>query len=204
MRRSDSKSISNITGEGTAHQSTHGDQSPAIQNVVGDVTITYGLDAKVAEQLTALLQANLDASKTNQEITELRKTAEEWARRYRELEARLSAESSEDELVRQSKQLLEQGKLDQAGDALDLLIARVEKNIASHHYSRAQMFDLQFNPVAALPHYEKAHRQDAENPAYAHSFALALHKQNRFREAEVAYEAALSRYRALAEGDPAA
>ena len=78
------------------------------------------------------------------------------------------------------------------------------ERIASHHFSRARIFDLQFQPLAALPHYAKAYQYRPENPTYEQAYADTLQKQHEYGKAEPVYVAVLQTYRQLAAANPAA
>jgi tetratricopeptide (TPR) repeat protein len=71
-------------------------------------------------------------------------------------------------------------------------------------FSRAQVYQLQFQPLQALPHLEKAHRYRPENVDYALAYAELLQEQHEFKPAETIYTEILSRLRERAKSDPAA
>ena len=141
-----------MTGPDPASMTTSGDQSPIVSNVIGSVVINYGLPPEIAAVLARQLR---ELEENRVEIGKLREEAEQFARRYRELEERLRAQSGESELARRSRELLEQGKLQEAGEALDELIRLSGEDLASHCFSRAQLFELQFQRPKALPFYKK-------------------------------------------------
>jgi tetratricopeptide (TPR) repeat protein len=130
------------------------------------------------------------------------KEAEDWAKRYRELEARLAAQGAEDTLAQQAKAALEQGDLNRAGELLDEILKREEKTVdkaTADHFNRAQVYQLQFQPLQALPHLEKAYRYRPEKVAYALAYAKLLQEQHEFKPAETIYTEILSRLREQAK-----
>jgi len=125
------------------------------------------------------------------------KAADEWIQKYRELEKQL-AEEIGDELAEQAQQALEKGDLDQAGQLLDQLIKKREQQVekaAKAHYLRAQAFALQYKPLEALLHLEKAYRYRPENTEYAGAYAYLLRNQNQHAAAITIYEQNLARLR---------
>jgi Tetratricopeptide repeat len=177
-------------------QTTEGWCSPAVGQTHGDVTIICGLDPKVERRLNELLD------KKDLELQEKIREAEEWTRKYHELSQRLAEAGKDSELARQAEALLKEGKLEEVGALLDRLIESSEERIASYHCDRAQIFALQFKPIEALLHYEKAYRYRPSNLEYAHAYAAALQHQNRHAEAKPIYQANLKALRELAETTP--
>ena len=132
----------------TFEQTTSGWCSPAVAAVQGKVTIVCnGVDPKALHRLNELLD------KKDLELARKVAEAEEWARRYRELEERLADETNNAgrpdlaELLADAQRSLKDGDLEKAGALLDRLIESSEAEVeraATHHYSRAQVFNLQF------------------------------------------------------------
>jgi tetratricopeptide (TPR) repeat protein len=123
--------------------------------------------------------------------------AEKWAQGYKELESRLQAED-DNELSKQALAALQAGDLNKAGELLDKLIAQREQTVdklASDHFNRAKVFELQFKPIQALVHAEKAYRYRPENTDYADAYAYLLLKQNQHAQAISIYEQNLQRLR---------
>ena len=187
---------------GNIEQRTTGWCSPAVADTQGNVTIEcYGVDPRALHRLNELLD------KKDLELQEKLQEAEEWARKYRELEQRLAAESKENELARQAEILLKAGRLEKAGAILDRLLESGEREIdriASYQYSRAQIYALEFKPLKALPHYAKAFQYRPENPEYAFAYANVLQEQHVYRESEPIYRKVLTYYRQLAHENPSA
>jgi len=127
-------------------------RSPAI--VSDHNNITYNdIDARSLKRLKDQLdEKNLTKA---QKIAE----ADEWARKYHELdqqltEARSQAAAKGDyaTLVKAAQDLLHKGKLEEAGNIYDQLLARDESNVdrvAQDHFGRAKIYALQFRPLAA-------------------------------------------------------
>ena len=170
---------------------------------------SYGINPELLSKIPekALRWADELLDKKNLELDEKRKELEEWARRYSELEQRLAAQGLEDKLAQQVKAAMEKGDLEQAGGLLDEILQREEKTVdqaAVNNFSRAQVYQLQFQPLKALPYLEKAYRYRPENVDYALAYATLLQKQHDFKPAETIYTALLTRLRDLAQQNPAA
>ena len=87
------------------------------------------------------------------------------AKIYRDLHQRLELEGRDSMLARHAKVLAEEGKLEEAGEALDRLLAsgeRLVEQVASDHFNRAVVYALQFQLHKALPHYKKAYRYSGQ------------------------------------------
>jgi hypothetical protein len=65
------------------------------------------------------------------------------------------------------------------------------------------VFELQFLPLDALPHLEKAYRYRSEELKYGQSYATVLLRQNDFNRAEPVLLTTLHHARELAKADPA-
>jgi hypothetical protein len=190
----------------TVDQTTSGWCSPAVAAVQGKVTIVCnGVDPKALHRLNELLD------KKDVELAKKIAEAEEWARRYRELEQRLADETNnagradDAKLVADAQRSLKEGDLEKAGALLDRLIESSEAEVeraATHHYSRAQLFDLQFKAAQALSHYERAHRYRPEDLKYSLAYANALFNADRYAEAEALYVDNVRKLRTLSRDDP--
>ena len=182
-------------------QHTTGFCSPALANINGNVSITcIGVDPR------ALRRLNKELDRKNLQLDEKIKEANDWAARYKELEARLNAGSDDVALSREAGELLKAGKLDEAGRVLDEVLASGEKEIdeiAKAQYERATLYELQFLPLQALPHYEKACNYRPNNPDYCPAYADLLLKEGDFAKAEPLYKEALGIRRELARTNPA-
>jgi tetratricopeptide (TPR) repeat protein len=185
----------------TIVQKTSGWCGPAIANVIGNVTVNcVGVDPR------ALKRLNAELKRRNVEVADRIREADEWTSRYKELEARLGEAGDDTVLSRQAEEYLHQGDLEKAGTILDRILGSEEKQIdrtASNHYNRALVFELQFLPMDALPHLEKAYRYRPEELKYGQSFARVLLGQNDFNRAEPVFLATLDNARQLAKASPA-
>lgn len=181
-------------------QRTEGWCSPAVADVKGNVTINCtGVDPQAMKRLNELLD------KKDVELSQRIKDAEEWAARYRELLARIEKQGDDSELSRKAEELIKTGKLEEAGKILDEIIAKQEKQVeklANNHYTRGQVFLLEFKPVEALPHLKKAYEYKPDNFDFAHEYARLLQIQNQFKEAEPIYEKSIKIIRKLAKDNP--
>jgi tetratricopeptide (TPR) repeat protein len=166
-----------------------------------------GIDPRAVRELNRFLG---DFPKTQRRLLELLdkkdveladkvKEIEEWTTKYRELSKQLEEEPADDEMSSRAVTLLKQGELDKAATLLDEILARDEKRVdraARNHFNRARAYELQFQPLKALPLYEKAYSYRPQ--AYAYVYALRLHQQYFHREAEPVYLTALQNARELA------
>jgi tetratricopeptide (TPR) repeat protein len=191
-----------LTGAETITQTTTGWCSPVVNKAGGNVTIIcQGVDPKALDRLNELLD------KKDLELEAKIQEAEEWAQKYRHLQQRLTEEGRDSVLAQQAQALLEEGKLEEAGEVLDRLLdsgERLVEQIASDHFNRAAVYALQFQLHKALSHYEKAYRYRPDNVEYAFWYALTLQKQNSYSKAETVYSEVLTAYRQLAQDNPQA
>jgi len=180
--------------------STTGNCSPIVSGEVkGNMTIKCeSIPEKALERLNELLdKKDEELHHTKLTLQEKMAEAEQWAKSYKELEARLQAED-DNELSKQALAALQAGDLNKAGELLDKLIAQREQTVdklASDHFNRAKVFELQFKPIQALQHAEKAYHYRPENTEYAHKYAMLLQQQNQCAQAITIYEQNLQRLR---------
>jgi tetratricopeptide (TPR) repeat protein len=187
-------------------QTTAGQNSPAI---VGDNNnITYNdIDARALKRLNDQLD--------EKDLTIAQKIAEahEWARKYWELDQQLTEAQSQTAArgddatqIKAVQDLLHEGKLEDAGKIYDQLLSHDESNIdrAALHFSRAQIYALQFRPLDALPHYAKAYQYRPDRVEYAAEYARILANQKEYKKAESVLDGLLPQVRDLAARNPAA
>ncbi len=176
--------------------------SPNIANVVGNVTVNcIGVDPR------ALVRLNAELSRKNLDLASRINEANEWAARYKDLESRLAQSNDDSALSKQAEDDLHQGELEKAGAILDQILAGEEKQvdrIAANHYNRALVFELQFDPLGAMPHLEAAYRYRPDEVKYGQEYGSALRKQLDFIGAEPILLKTLGRARELAKTDPGA
>jgi tetratricopeptide (TPR) repeat protein len=181
-------------------QTTTGWCSPIISNVNGNVTVNCkGVDPR------ALKRLNAELVRTNQELEAKIEEANEWVERYHELELRLSEPGPDSELFRQAREYLHQGEFDKANEILDRILDDDEKQareLAAHQYVKGLAEQIQFRPVEALPHFEKAYRFRPENPTYGLKYGQSLVEENEFRKAEPVLEDTLDRAREIEKQHP--
>lgn len=105
-------------------QNTTGWCSPAIANVVGNVTVNcIGVDPRALKRLNEQLRAmKLDRDKSVQ-------LADEWTTRYKQLETRLSDAGEDSILSRQAEEYLHEGELEKAGKILDQILRSEEQRL---------------------------------------------------------------------------
>jgi hypothetical protein len=139
-----------------------------------------GVDLKALARLNELL--NKQDLQLHEKIAE----AEAWARGYREVNGRLRLEERDIPPAGAAQELLKEGKLEGAGVVIDQLIGSDAIDIdrlAGHHYARAQIFALQFDPLPALQHYASAYNDRPDVLPYAFGYAQSLHRERRHEEA---------------------
>jgi tetratricopeptide (TPR) repeat protein len=189
-------------------QRTSGWCSPAI-NGSGNQVVCQGVDdPRAMARLEELL------NQKDHDLREKIDDANEWVRKYNELNAQLTdarrqleAKGEDATLVQTAQDLLHEGKLDDARKIYDRLIASDEANVdraAEHHFARAIIFALQFRMVDALRDYALAYRYSPQNLRYASGYAGAALSQRQYTEAERGLTAALQLSRDLAAHDPGA
>lgn len=164
-------------------QVTTGPCSPTVANVKGDVTINCnGVAPKALERLNAeLKRLHIDiAAKVTQ--------ADAWTQRYQELDRAMREHIADRELAAKGEEYLHQGDLEMAGSILDQVLAKDapdEHSLAAAHYNLAELLELQFQPLKALPHFKKAYEYYPDDLAYGEAYAWALYADNRFVQAEL-------------------
>jgi len=206
---------------GSIEQHSEGACSPPIVDNQGQVSISCeAIDKKALRYLEQQLSAQFrqlseqvhnldDSSRTIRNLNDLndnlRQQANDWARRFRELSARL-AESRDDSVqTKQAHELIQQGEFDKAELVLRKLADKEEDDVAraaATQHDLGEVAMLRFDPGTALPHYERAFRYRPDNPRYADDYARAADRERRYAEAEKGWGAALQSYRDLAASNP--
>jgi hypothetical protein len=170
-------------------QQSSGWCSPNISKVTGDVTVNcIGVDPG------ALRRLNANLKRKNLQLEERIREADEWASRYKELETRLTAAGDDSVLSKQAETYLHNGELEKAGAVLDRILANEDKEVdrtAANHYNRGLVFELQFQPLEALPHLQRAYQYSPENVEYGVLYGNLLIQQNDFARSEVVLSAVL-------------
>ncbi len=187
-------------------QKTSGWCSPVIANVTGKVTVNcIGVDPRALNRLNAALSRM--ALQKEDKVRE----ANEWTRRYKELETQLSKAGNDAVLSRQAEEYLHQGELEKAGEILDKVLATEDKGTdrtAANHYNRALDYELQFQLPESLPHLKKAYQLATVNEAspeevkYGREYAYVLLRENEYSVAEPVLVAILGVARELAKTNP--
>jgi hypothetical protein len=138
--------------------------------------------------------------KKNVELAEKVREVEDWTKKYGELSQRLEQQPADDELSKQAGDALKEGDLSRAEALLKELVAKEEKQVdrtARNHFNLAEVYDLRFQPLLALPEYERAYQYRPQEFSYAFAYAAILQKQNRHPAAEPVYLVALRNARDL-------
>jgi tetratricopeptide (TPR) repeat protein len=181
--------------------------SPA-QNGNGNTVICNGVDPRAVDRLNELLdRKDLDLKQKTAE-------ANDWARRYTELNAQLdetkqhlTAKGEDATLVETAQDLLHQGKLEEARAIFDRLLQSDEANVdraAQDHFGRASIFALQFRLDEALPDYARAYQYRPDDQRFAAAYAYALLQQRDYPKAESVLQELLRHRRELAAQNPTA
>jgi Tfp pilus assembly protein PilF len=181
-------------------QSSSGFCSPNFANITGNVTVNcYGVDPRALRHLNAELRRKKLA------LADKVREANMWAARYKELEERLLAEGNESLLSKRAEEYLHRGDLEKAGAVLDELIALEEKKVdrtAADHFNRGLVYELQFRPQEALPHFALAYRYRPENCKFAEEYARVLVQQGDLQNAEPILATFVDRNRDLSNAEP--
>ena len=182
--------------------------SPAL-NGNGNTVNCNGVDPRAEHYLNDLLD------RTNADLKQKIAEANDWVRRYNELNAQLEetkkqlAAKGEDAtltLVQSAQDLLHEGKLEAARAIFDRLIPSDEANVdraAQDHFGRASIFALQFRFDEALPDLAKAYQYRPDDQRYAEAYADALWEQRDFPGAELVLQELLKQRRSAAMQNPA-
>src|ERR1700730_9925220 len=208
---------------GSIEQHSKGACSPPIINNQGQVSTSCEAGDKKAlryleQQLSGPFRERLrqvhspdDLTRTIRNLNDLndhlRQQADDWARRFRELSARLADSPDDSVQAKQAHELIQRGEFDKAELILQQLAAKEEDDVAraaATQHDLGEVAMLRFDAGAALPHYEKAFRYRPDNPRYADDYARAANRERRYAEAEKGWDAALQSYRGLAARDPGA
>jgi tetratricopeptide (TPR) repeat protein len=212
MRRGDLCLLMMLAGAAPAvaadvEHSTTGPCSP-IQSGNNNVVNCNGVPERALDRLNELLdRKDLDLKQKTAE-------ANEWTRRYNELNAlleetrkQLAAKGEDATLVQTAQDLLHEGKLEEARAIFDRLIKSDEANVdraAQDHFGRASVFALQFRLDEALPDYAKAYQYRPDDPRFADPYARALYQQKHYPKAEQVVQELLRQLRSLAAQNPTA
>jgi tetratricopeptide (TPR) repeat protein len=159
-------------------------------------------DARRNQATIDNLNELLIVSKT--ELANKVQEVEEWTTKYRELSDRLAVQPADDELSKQAADALKKGNLGRAESLLKDLLAKDEKQVervARNHFNLGSVYNLQFEPLLALPEYEQAYRYSPQRFEFAAEYARLLQIENRYTQAEAVYLVALRIVRGLAATD---
>ena len=158
-------------------QKTQG--APAIGTVGGSVHIgdvhQYALpaDPKAHQRFLALLdRKDLDIAERDRQLEEL-------SEKYQELQTRLESGPETTERRHKVAELIRQGEFEKGGVLLDEALEGAESDVeqaAEYHYQRGRLWEIQFEPLRSLSHFESAYRYRPTSPEYAHAFAQRLQK----------------------------
>ena len=176
------------TAQTLVRQKTQG--APAIGTVggsfhIGDVHQQASpLDTKAHQRILELMD------RKDFDIAERDRRIEELSEKYRELQTRLESGPEKTEQSHKIAELIRQGEFEKGGALLDEALEGAESDVkqaAEYHYQRGRLWELQFEPLSSLPHFESAYRYRPTSPEYAHAFAQLLQKQRRYAESDRVY-----------------
>ena len=160
-------------------QKTAGWCAPAVADIEGNVTINcQGVDPKALARLNELLDLK------DLQLADKIKEAEDWVGKYQELLQRLESQADDSESAKRAESLIREGQFDEAGRILDEIIERGEaavRRTARNHFNRGSLFQLQYEPLKALPHLKRAYELDRTEHEYSFSYATLLLKQTSFQ-----------------------
>jgi tetratricopeptide (TPR) repeat protein len=195
---------------GSVEQHSEGACSPPIINNQGQVSISCSgvapealryLESNLTEQFSRLdeqLSHLENSDRTIRNLNDLndtlRKQADDWAQRYRELSARLAESRDDSEQAKQAHELIQQGGFAKAEAILEALANKEEDNVARAAATQFDLGDLamlRFDPPGALPHYEKAFRYQPDNLTYTIRYATVAFSERHYLDAEKAINQAL-------------
>jgi tetratricopeptide (TPR) repeat protein len=195
---------------GSVEQHSEGACSPPIINNQGHVSISCPgvapealryLENSLTEQLSRLderLSHLEESDRTIRNLNELsdnlRKQADDWAQRYRELSTRQAESQNDSEQAKQAHELIQQGEFAKAEEILEALATKEEDDVvraAATQYDLGTLAMLRFDPPGALPHYEKAFRYQPDNLTYTITYARAAYGERHYLDAEKAINQAL-------------
>ncbi|MFZ0420570.1 MAG: tetratricopeptide repeat protein [Candidatus Sulfotelmatobacter sp.] len=148
---------------------------------------------------------NQQLAKKDTKILDALKEAGAWRDKYVELTRRLAEAGTNTGLSLKAGELLQQGKLDEAGKLLDQAINSEESDLdrlAADQYSRGVLYALQFQPSQSLEHLEKAYRYRPDDPGYGNAYADMLKHENKLQESALVYEQVLTKLRHLEDDKP--
>jgi hypothetical protein len=125
----------------------------SVGSEVRQLLTVWGVGNTLPNKTLEALCEQLEAK--NLQVQALQKEVKDWTRRYDELKQELEAEP-DSELSHRARQLLDAGKLQEAGTTYEALIKVAEARrdaenarIASYCLSRGRIFLLDFKPLAA-------------------------------------------------------
>lgn len=203
-------SIAALPPTGSIEQHSEGSCSPPIIHNEGHVTIIcpgvapealHYLENQLSdhfgrlnEQLRDLNDNQRTIRNLNEHVDNLHKQADDWAHRYHELSARLGETRDDREQAKQAQELIQKGEFAKAKAILGSVAAKEEDDVAraaATQYNLGDLAMLTFNPLAALPHYEKAARYEPDNYTYTVSYGFAAYGNRNYDDAEKAFQQAL-------------
>src|SRR5271168_2024752 len=176
--------------------------SPNIAYNYAPVTVNcIGVDPR------ALSRLNEQLRRKNLQLSDAIREANDWAAKYKELEAQLSKAGDEDTLSRQATDFLHAGELEKAEAILKQLVEREKPQVdryAADEYNLALDLELQSRPVDALPHLEAAYKHGSGKLVAdaGLNYGNVLLDQNDYYRAEPILSASADTVRDLAKTNP--
>lgn len=167
----------------TITQASKGDCSPTII-AQGKATVICGIPQKVVDRLLKELDEK------DIKLQERESIIASWIKKYQELESQLASRS--DDIAKQAKAFLEEGKLEDAEKLFKQALQNDVKNAAANAFSLAQIKVLQINYPEATTYYQQAVQLDPENALYLNDLAYQLFSLGEYAQAEPLYQRSLA------------
>ncbi len=152
--------------------------------------------SKPSQKLLNRLLEQLD--RKDVDISERDKIIEEWIKKYKELEQRLSQRAPDEKLALQAREQLANGNLDKAEELLqrsleqNLKIAYEQnKKAAADAYELGSIKELKIEYREAQKYYLKATQLAPNNTLYLNDYGSILHDLGEYKKAIEFYEKAL-------------
>jgi tetratricopeptide (TPR) repeat protein len=180
-----------INNHGQVSISCSGVAPEALRYLESNLTVQFN---HLSEQLTHLEDSARTIRNLNDLNDSLRKQANDWAQRYRELSARLAESRDDSEQAKQARELIQQGEFAKAEAILQALATKEENDVAraaATQYDLGDLAMLRFDPPGALPHYEKAFRYKPDDLTYTITYAVVATGERHYVDAEKAINQAL-------------
>jgi tetratricopeptide (TPR) repeat protein len=167
-------------------------------NVGGNLTIAC---EGIPSRALRALEIELNSRRVSEQ--QAREEANRWHTQYDELLRSVSEAGLSEGLRIQALRLLESGELLEAAKIFDKAItqdAPAVQQVASMHFTRGLIAEIQFDTSSALAHYERAWSFAPGNPIVASAYSNLLLKVHSYGKAAEVFEALLDHPSSLPGG----